>query len=270
MAAMAGPLPVLLCLALLTLLQLLQLPSSGALDASKANSRGALDASSGGDTAAAQSAAGDTGGQCLALVERYLEKHGNVLSPEQDPNKFLFFLHVPRTAGKTYYTCFLKSAYPPSRRCAKSYDLLRLNISSESCTLLSSHDDMSIADGFPPGAAVITQLRQPLSRVISSYEFAIDVAARQVHIDDDKLNNKTANSAFVSTLNVWPWSYLVPWFRRDMRARVSWQRCRRHNLGATEFGLRGDGVSREDVRGCGWGNCDCVVAALVNYGCGRK
>lgn len=35
------------------------------------------------------------------------------------------------------------------------------------------------------GLCAHVQLRKPLDRVISSYEFAIDVAARHVHLPDD-------------------------------------------------------------------------------------
>lgn len=39
----------------------------------------------------------------------------------------------PLAAGKTYANCFLRTALPPSRRCAKSYDGLRLNVSTPGC-----------------------------------------------------------------------------------------------------------------------------------------
>jgi hypothetical protein len=38
----------------------------------------------------------------------------------------LFFLHIPRTAGRTFHFCYLKLAIPPDKRCAKSYDELRV------------------------------------------------------------------------------------------------------------------------------------------------
>lgn len=63
-------------------------------------------------------------------------------------------------AGKTYANCFLRTALPPSKRCAKSYDQLRLNVSMEDCQTLISHDDFSISQFFPEGAATITQLRR--------------------------------------------------------------------------------------------------------------
>jgi len=66
----------------------------------------------------------------------------------------------PPTAGKTYANCFLRTALPPSKRCAKSYDVLRLNVSAPGCIALTSHDDFSASQFFPPGAATITQLRR--------------------------------------------------------------------------------------------------------------
>ena len=71
----------------------------------------------------------------------------------------VFFLHVPRTAGRTYHSCFLKLGSPPSARCEKSYDVLRLNASVTGCSLLGSHDDMSIRRHLPAETAVVTQLR---------------------------------------------------------------------------------------------------------------
>lgn len=70
-------------------------------------------------------------------------------------------MHTPtHAAGKTYANCFLRSALPPSKRCAKSYDVVRLNVSAPDCQALISHDDFSISQWFPPGAATITQLRR--------------------------------------------------------------------------------------------------------------
>lgn len=49
---------------------------------------------------------------------------------------------------------------PPSKRCEKSYDTLRLNASVPSCGLLGSHDDFSVVtDSLPRDTAVVTQLR---------------------------------------------------------------------------------------------------------------
>ena len=68
---------------------------------------------------------------------------------------------------------------------------------------------------------MVTQLRDPVSRLLSSYEFAIEVAARKIKQDEAKFMASVSNFSFVNTLNVFPWSHLVPWFRRDMRSKVN-------------------------------------------------
>lgn len=54
----------------------------------------------------------------------------------------------------------MRSALPPSKRCAKSYDTLRYNVSAPGCLSLVSHDDFSATDELPADAAIITQLRR--------------------------------------------------------------------------------------------------------------
>lgn len=73
--------------------------------------------------------------------------------------------------------------------------------------------------------SVVTILRNPIDRVFSTYEFSIEVAARfLVHPNltsatrmARRLRLKTRG---VSTLDIWPWKYLVPWMREDLFARV--------------------------------------------------
>lgn len=158
---------------------------------------------------------------CKSLVDDFqLRGHGGSAQP--DPSKMLFFLHIPRTAGRTFHSCFLKLAHPPSKRCAKSYDVLRLNVSMGSCGLLSSHDDYSATDYLPAEAAIITQLRDPVSRMISAYEFAVEVAARVL----TRPKNYTADPTKTNTRDVWPWSKLVPLIEQDMLQRVAVERSR--------------------------------------------
>ena len=158
----------------------------------------------------------DVSDDCQQALYAFGKEHraasgqGNV-----NPHHMLYFLHIPRTAGRTYGACFLKQAWPPSRRCAKSYDVLRLNTSVPDCGLLSSHDDYSVVQYLPSDAAIATQLRNPVDRVLSMYEFAVEVAARSLVIEaPDKDPNK------VNTQNVWPWSLLVPFIREDFTKRV--------------------------------------------------
>ncbi|XRB19130.1 WW domain-containing protein [Pseudoscourfieldia marina] len=188
----------------------------------------------------------------------------------------LFFLHVPRTAGRTFHQCLLKAAFPPSQRCPRMYDGVRIARrrqsayheeeyqppyeNAEGCGLMASHDDFSIRSYVPDGSAWISQIRHPVDRVLSAYEFAHEVAVRKFFS-----KNKTANKSMgvalrrrrrwrqlqgtswlssskdssintpksksstkrpvrapgVSTRNVWPWNILVPFVERHMERRVN-------------------------------------------------
>ena len=58
--------------------------------------------------------------------------------------------------------------------------------------------------------------------MISAYEFAVDIAAKGVQTPDQRLRRPSpkAKPDFVGTLDVWPWSYLIPYFKQDMNQRV--------------------------------------------------
>lgn len=72
---------------------------------------------------------------------------------------------------------------------------------------------------------MVTILRDPIDRVFSTYEFSVEVAARfLIHPNltsvarmAQRARRKTSG---VSTLDIWPWKYLVPWMREDLFARV--------------------------------------------------
>jgi len=81
---------------------------------------------------------------CSRLLKDYHRDLGKHIVPSNTSNSFIFFLHVPRTAGKTYAQCFLRASSPPSTRCSPSYDFLRLNTSQAGCRYLVSHDDYSL------------------------------------------------------------------------------------------------------------------------------
>lgn len=153
--------------------------------------------------------------ECQKALYTFGKQHHTYSVQALHADHMLYFLHIPRTAGRTYGACFLKQAWAPSRRCAKSYDVLRLNSSVPDCGLLSSHDDYSVIQYLPRDAAVATQLRDPVDRVLSTYEFAIEVAARALAKDaPDKDPSK------IDTQNVWPWSLLVPFIRQDLMKRA--------------------------------------------------
>nr|XP_043609408.1 protein-tyrosine sulfotransferase-like isoform X2 [Erigeron canadensis] len=137
----------------------------------------------------------------------------------------LFFLHVPRTGGRTYFHCFLKKLYSSSLECPRSYDKLRFDPHKPGCRLLVTHDDYSMMSKLPgEKTSVVTILRDPIERVFSAYEFSIEVAARfLVHPNLTsviKMSNRVrSKNGGISTLEIWPWKYLVPWMREDLFSR---------------------------------------------------
>lgn len=94
---------------------------------------------------------------------------------------------------------------------------------SNHCRLLVNHDDYSILTKLPAqSTSVVTNIRHPVDRIFSAYEFSVEVAARFL---SQKLRRKprvtkTAKNMGASTLNIWPWSLLVPWMRDDLFTRV--------------------------------------------------
>ena len=166
---------------------------------------------------------------CGPLVDAFAQRYGSVPVSTQgergdgvDP--FVFFLHVPRTAGKTYSTCFLSPAVPPSETCLPGYDRYRLKQSLPNCRYYTSHDDLSLIDQLSDEdrrrVEVVTQLRDPVGRVLSMYEFPIEVAARKVKEPMTTIESQMANMTTVHTYNVWPWKYLVLQAREGILNRL--------------------------------------------------
>lgn len=169
-------------------------------------------------------------GHCKAIVKTWADESLQELEGETEQQRvllkdLLFFLHVPRTGGRTYFHCFLRNLYPHNQECPRSYDKLRFDPSEPECRLLSTHDDYSILSKLPKvKTSVVTVLRSPVDRVFSSYEFSVEVASRfLIHpslSSSIRLRPKnTTISQGVSTLDIWPWKYLVPWMREDLFAR---------------------------------------------------
>jgi hypothetical protein len=155
--------------------------------------------------------------------------HGSITAPsaynQSSKDQLLFFLHQPRTAGRTLLTCLLRRGYERQGRslCPRSYDLLRFDASNK-CSLLSSHDDYSLVAMIRSKApskevAVMTHIRDPIERFISSYEFAVLNAARTLSKELTKSKQEKQKTPRVLTENVFPWSELIPWFIRDMTER---------------------------------------------------
>ncbi|KAJ4726052.1 Protein-tyrosine sulfotransferase [Melia azedarach] len=166
-------------------------------------------------------------GQCERIVRKW--SHSSLAQEvKEDKNKLqdlLFFLHVPRTGGRTYFHCLLKKLYAGFSECPRSYDKLRFDPSKTKCRLLATHDDYSMMSKLPrEKTSVVTVLRNPIDRVFSTYEFSVEVAARfLVHPNLTSATEMTkrirAKNKGVSTLDIWPWKYLVPWMREDLFTR---------------------------------------------------
>ncbi|KAH8945289.1 hypothetical protein BDL97_12G034100 [Sphagnum fallax] len=136
----------------------------------------------------------------------------------------LFFLHIPRTGGRTYHQCFLKQLFLSEERCRISYDKLRFDPSQPSCKIFSTHDDFSIMHKLDQSStSAVTNLRHPLDRVLSTYEFSVEVAARFLRLKKGFPGQNpflhTKSTHLVSTLSIWPWKYLVPFMQRDIFMR---------------------------------------------------
>lgn len=70
----------------------------------------------------------------------------------------VYFLHIPRTADRTFHACLLQLGTPFKRRCNKKYDQRVNGTDVEQCYMLSSHDDFSIMQQLPPDTAVVSQV----------------------------------------------------------------------------------------------------------------
>jgi hypothetical protein len=147
----------------------------------------------------------------------------------------LWFLHLPRTGGRCFHSCFLKANFPLRQRCVASYDRFHAGEVYRDCRLLGSHDDYSIGhelEAVGREATVITLARDPVDRFLSSYEFGLSNAARILtgrmaagakhgDLDDEALieNPMLGVGRKVSTQMVWPWSHILPILKADMNAR---------------------------------------------------
>lgn len=164
---------------------------------------------------------------CESIVRKWAQSsaYNGIKENKLTLKDLLFFLHVPRTGGRSYYHCFLKKLYVNTNECPRSYDKLHFDPREPKCRLLVTHDDYSLMSKLSNDkTSVVTILRNPIDRVFSTYEFAVEVAARfLVHPNltsaTQMSRRMTSRSRGVSTLDIWPWKYLVPWMREDLFAR---------------------------------------------------
>lgn len=153
------------------------------------------------------------------LHDFYAFTAANEAAPYTGSNA-LFFLHIPRTAGGTL-NCLLRAAIPAKDRCPTGYKLLPDQQTLSGCKFVASHDDFSAMQQLPADTAVVTELRDPVDRVLSSYEFAIERAARMVNQTTQQAPKGLMEAIDVSlTDDVWPWNHLVRFFAHDITPKV--------------------------------------------------
>ncbi|XP_042413984.1 protein-tyrosine sulfotransferase-like isoform X8 [Zingiber officinale] len=177
--------------------------------------------------------------RCESIVRKWADNSNQNEIKENDLNlkDLLLFLHVPRTGGRTYFHCsFLRKLYASALECPRSYDKLHFDPSKPNCRLLVTHDDYSLMSKLPKDrTSVVTILRDPVDRVFSTYEFSVEVAARfLIHPNltsvDQMSRQVHKKTGGVSTLDIWPWKYLVPWMRQDLFNRRDARRSRRYPM----------------------------------------
>ncbi|OUS43504.1 protein T6D22.10 [Ostreococcus tauri] len=153
--------------------------------------------------------------KCDALVASWTKKqrraHEQRMEARYSRGDFLFFLHVPRTAGRSFHFCFLKPAFETSDLCGNQYMGVTIDPRHPKCKFLATHDDYSLVERFEAQPRMVVMLRKPSRRVLSAYEFSIEVAARSFGTNPKKIEKR------VQTRQVWPWSTLTTHIDGELR-----------------------------------------------------
>ncbi|KAF3783156.1 Protein-tyrosine sulfotransferase [Nymphaea thermarum] len=119
----------------------------------------------------------------------------------------LFFLHVPRSG---LVNCGIRVA---------------IACSESKCRVFVAHRGYDLTSKLPMDkTSVLTVLRHPVDRVVSSYEKAVEWAARFLaHAHSASATQITEKFRRewrdMTVLDAWPWNYLLPWTIEDLFAR---------------------------------------------------
>ncbi|CAN6479360.1 unnamed protein product [Victoria cruziana] len=171
-------------------------------------------------------------GSCKSLVLGWREgvsDDGDEMGSRQaDGNlqNLLFFLHVPRSGGRSFFHCFLRHLFR-NLDCPWSYgdSALPFDPSESNCRLFATHRGYDLMSRLPRDrTSVLTILRHPLDRVLSSYEKTVEWAARfLVYPDSASAARMTedlrSERRDPTVVDVWPWNYFIPWMIQDLFAR---------------------------------------------------
>lgn len=134
-----------------------------------------------------------------------------------------FHLHVPRTAGRQLTLCLMGPSFA-AKGCMRQYNRDWVDWT---CPCVATHADFRAIDGvsLQGQPAIMMNMRDPVQRVLSAYEFAIEVSARKLGTDIKPREELNINS----TRNVWPWKYLVPYIDGELNRKDRLRRWRYRN-----------------------------------------
>lgn len=178
--------------------------------------------------------------ECYGIVQDWLSRIAKSSRKQGKANATqpYYFLHIPRTGGRTLGSCLIKPAtVGKERKPCRTYEgRATERAQQDSCAFLASHEGYEVAAQLGlPKEQVMTQLRDPVERVLSAYSFAHEVAARLNASDDGGEHSQAAQKRHHGTADgnarrrpktrrVWPWNYLVHFAERH------WPQEERHRL----------------------------------------
>jgi hypothetical protein len=155
---------------------------------------------------------------CGTLVQEYYEFNRQQLTPYGAG--FLYFLRTPQTYSRELEACIVRPAVVGTQRCPSFNEQIDDNALSKlkGCNVLSSSDDLSILQSLSGGIAVAAQLRDPVDRLVSAYELAVEVAVQK--LDSAKAKNPFEAMQKQHPGDVWPWSQFSVFLSKDLMQRV--------------------------------------------------
>lgn len=161
---------------------------------------------------------------CRSLLNEFNDHFNRQqLQSSYNAQDLLFVLRTPETHAEQLESCLIRPGVVGTKRCPSfNAEQIDNNIAKrlKGCNVLSSVDDLSVIDSLDANVAVAAQLRDPVERVVSAYEVAVEVAAQ-------KLEAAAAKNPFEAMHKqhhyekVFPWSKLGAFLAKDMQKRVS-------------------------------------------------
>jgi hypothetical protein len=157
---------------------------------------------------------------CKSLVQQYLEFNRQQLAP-YGTHELLYVLRTPQTNSLELDSCLIRAGMPGTQRCPSFHEVIRTGAFKKlkGCSVLSSHDDLSILDKLTGKVAVAAQLSDPVQRLVGAYELAVEVAVQQLQLQTKSKNPFEAMQLQHPQSEHVPWSQLYPFLLKDLVAK---------------------------------------------------